>query len=109
MSVEDLKEYGRRCQAEPELKAKVQDIGMGLDHFDAHVAHAKSLGLQISMADMEALSAEAADNMELSDEALDAVAGGAHAVALMVEPPPVLVTEPPVILLVGDPKEVSDY
>ena len=112
MSIEDLKEYGRRCQEEAELKAKVQAIGVGMDHFDAHVAHAKSLGLDISVADLEALSAEAGYNMELSDDALEDVAGGAKGdgdaavwVVPIVVPGPIVVPDPPVVLIVGGGQE----
>ncbi len=78
MSVENLKEYARRCAAEPELRAKAKEIGMS--DMDEHMRHAESLGLGWTLDDMVAFRKEMIDDQgdleDLSEEDLEQVAGG---------------------------------
>ena len=79
MSVENLKEYARRCAAEPELKEKAMALGMA--DMEGHMRHAESLGLDWTMDDMAAFRKEVLDahgDIEgLDEEDLEAVTGGA--------------------------------
>ena len=78
MSVENLKEYARRCASEPELRAKAKEIG--LSDMDEHMRHAESLGLDWTLNDMVAFRKEVIDSEgdleDLSEEDLKQVAGG---------------------------------
>ncbi len=78
MSVENLKEYARRCAAEPELLAKAKEIGMS--DMEEHMRHAESLGLDWNLDDMTAFRKEMIDAEgdleDLSEEELEQVAGG---------------------------------
>lgn len=77
MSVENLKEYARRCANEPELRAKARELGMS--DLRGHMQHADSLGLDWSEGDMVALRKEVVPDEEigdLSEEDMEAVAGG---------------------------------
>ena len=78
MSVENLKEYARRCASEPELRAKAKEIGMS--DMDEHMRHAESLGLGWTLDDMVAFRKEMIDDQgdleDLSEEDLEQVAGG---------------------------------
>ena len=82
MSVENLKEYARRCAEEPELRAKAK--ALGVSDVEGHMREAGSLGLHWTMDDMVALRKEVADAVDaegeldgLSEEELEQVAGGA--------------------------------
>ncbi len=79
MSIENLKEYARRCAAEPELRAKAKEIGMS--DIDEHMRHAESLGLDWTSDDMIAFRRETIDAEgdleDLNEEELEQVAGGA--------------------------------
>ena len=78
MSLENLREYNRRCWEDPELKATANEIG-GSD-IEGHIRHASSLGLEWTKADLFAARKEAVDAEEnvadLSDKDLDRVVGG---------------------------------
>ncbi len=78
MSVENLKEYARRCTAEPELRAKAKEIG--LSDMEGHIRHAESLGLDWTLDDMAAFRKEVIDAEgdleDLSEEDLGRIAGG---------------------------------
>ncbi len=78
MSVENLKEYARRCTAEPELRAKAKEIG--LSDMDEHMRHAESLGLDWTLDDMIAFRKEVIEAEgeleDLSQEDLEQVAAG---------------------------------
>ncbi len=78
MSVENLKEYVRRCADEPELRAKAKEIG--ISDMDEHMRHAESLGLDWTKGDLvdfrkEVIDAEG-DLEDLSQEDLEQVAAG---------------------------------
>ncbi len=79
MSVEDLKEYARRCATEPELRAAARELGAS--DIEGHVRHAAGLGLDWTMDDMAAFRKEVLDAEgdfdSLSEEELEQVAGGA--------------------------------
>jgi predicted ribosomally synthesized peptide with nif11-like leader len=77
MSVENLKKYAKLCAENEEAGKKAKEID-GKD-LEGRIAHAKSLGLEISKADFEALAKEIGldGKKELSDEDLEKVAGGA--------------------------------
>jgi predicted ribosomally synthesized peptide with nif11-like leader len=76
MSVENLKKYGKMCSENEEVRNKAKEIG--LKDLEGQIAHAKSLGLDISKEDFEALAKEAQldGKSELSEEDLKKVAGG---------------------------------
>lgn len=78
MSLENVKEYVRRCVTEPELRDKARAIG--LTDADEHMRHAKSLGLEWTRRDMVNFRNEVVgpddDLADMSDEELEMVAGG---------------------------------
>ena len=76
MSVENLKKYGKLCEEDEKVRAKAKEIG--LQDFDGQIAYAKTLGLEFSKEDAEALAKEAGLDKkdELNEEDLKKVAGG---------------------------------
>jgi predicted ribosomally synthesized peptide with nif11-like leader len=76
VSVENLKKYGKLCEEDEKVRAKAKEIG--LQDMDGQIAYAKSLGLEFSKEDIEALAKEAGLDKkdELSGEDLEKVAGG---------------------------------
>ena len=78
MSVENLKEYARRCATDPELRAAARDIGMA--DMDEHMRHAESMGLAWGRGDLVAFQKEIIDPdggiVDLSEEELEQVAAG---------------------------------
>ena len=86
MSVENLKEYARRCAEDPELRAVARDIGMA--DMDEHMRHAEGLGLDWNRNDMVAFRKEVIDEdedlVDLTEEELERVAGGSAATTVAV-------------------------
>ena len=84
MSLENLKEYARRCATEPELRAKAKEIGMS--DAEEHMRHAESLGLDWTLDDMAAFRQEMIDDQgeleDLSEEELEKVAGGVVSITI---------------------------
>ncbi len=74
MSVENLKEYARRCAADPELREKAKSIGA--TNVDEQIAHSKSMGLVWTREDINEFNKEMQAEGELSEEDLEDVAGG---------------------------------
>lgn len=74
MSVENLKEYARRCAADPDLRAKAKAIGM--TNLDGQIVNAQSLGLDWTKDDFAGFTKEMQAEGELSEEDLENVAGG---------------------------------
>jgi predicted ribosomally synthesized peptide with nif11-like leader len=76
MSVENLKKYGQLCEEDEEVRHKAKEIG--INDLGGQIAHAKTLGLEFSKEDVEALAKEAGvdGKNELSEEDLKKVAGG---------------------------------
>jgi predicted ribosomally synthesized peptide with nif11-like leader len=76
MSVENLKKYGQLCAEDKKIRAKAKEIG--IQDIDGQIAYGKSLGLEFSKEDFEALAKEAEINgkEELSEKELQKVAGG---------------------------------
>jgi predicted ribosomally synthesized peptide with nif11-like leader len=76
MSVENLKKFGQMCAEDEKVRARAKEIG--LQDIDRQISYAKSLGLEFSREDFEALAKEAVidEKNELSDEELEGVAGG---------------------------------
>ena len=74
MSLADLKEYGKRCVEEPDLRKKAKEIG--LEDIAGQIANAKTLGLTFTVHDLMALAKEVGTTQELTEEQLQAVAGG---------------------------------
>jgi predicted ribosomally synthesized peptide with nif11-like leader len=74
--VENLKKYGQLCTEQEEVRKKAKEIG--LQDFDGQIAYAKTLGLEFSQEDCEALAKETGLDKkdELSEEELQKVAGG---------------------------------
>jgi predicted ribosomally synthesized peptide with nif11-like leader len=81
--MENLKQYGKMCAEDEKVRAKAKKIG--LQDIDGQIAYAKSLGLEFSREDMEALSKEAGlgEKDELSEEDLKKVAGGVWTLTLL--------------------------
>ena len=84
MSVENLKEYARRCAAEPELRDTARTLGVA--DVEGHMEYAESLGLDWTRTDVltfrkEMINAEG-DLEDLSEEELEQVAAGAFSVTL---------------------------
>ena len=79
MSLENLKEYARRCATDPELLAAARTIGM--TDIEEHMRHAGSLGLDWTRNDLVAFRKEVTDDesddlVDLTEEELERVAGG---------------------------------
>jgi hypothetical protein len=74
MSVDALKEYGRRCATDPALARRAKEIG--IDNVQGQIEHARSLGLNWTTDDMAALARETGAGAELSEAQLERVAGG---------------------------------
>lgn len=79
MSVENLKEYARRCATDPELRAVAKEIG--ISDLDEHMRHSESMGLDWDRGDLVAFWREMTDSGEgdladLSEEELEEIAGG---------------------------------
>ena len=86
MSLENLKEYARRCATDPELLAAARTIGM--TDIEEHMRHAGSLGLDWTRNDLAAFRREVTDDdtddlVDLTEEELERVAGGAVAATLV--------------------------
>ena len=78
MSVENLKEYARRCATEPELLAKAKEFGMA--DIGEHMRQSCSLDLDWTREDLVAFRKEVVDAEgdleDLGEEELEQVAGG---------------------------------
>ena len=78
MSVENLKEYARRCASEPELAAEAKAIG--LEDLEGQMRHAGSLGLAWGEDDLAAFRSEVTNAEgeieDISEDELSKVAGG---------------------------------
>jgi predicted ribosomally synthesized peptide with nif11-like leader len=74
MSVADLKEYGKRASTDPAVRAKAKSIG--LQDIKGQAEYAKTLGLDFTAEDMKTLAREVQPKGELTDDQLNAVAGG---------------------------------
>jgi predicted ribosomally synthesized peptide with nif11-like leader len=74
MSLENLKEYGRRAATDDTVKARAKAIG--LQDMSRHMEYASSLGLDFDQDDVNALAKEAQGSEELSEDQLETVAGG---------------------------------
>ncbi|MDR1966347.1 MAG: Nif11-like leader peptide family RiPP precursor [Synergistaceae bacterium] len=76
MSVENLKKYGQLCAEDEKVCKRVKEIGV--NDVDGQIAYGKSLGLEFSREDVEALASESGidGKDELSEEDLKKVAGG---------------------------------
>ena len=74
MSVADLKAYGKRAATDPVVRAKAKEIG--LQNVAGQAAYAKTLGLNFTAEDLQALAKEVKPKGELSEDQLSKVAGG---------------------------------
>ena len=77
MSLEDLKEYVRRCASDPEMRQAAREIGT--ENLDEHIDVSRELGLEWDRGDLVAFRAELVGGDELEDldqEELEAIAGG---------------------------------
>jgi len=74
MSIEAIKEEGKKCREDGEMKKKAEEIGMG--DTDALIAYGKEKGFDFSKDDMTALGKETQAEGELSEGDLEQVAGG---------------------------------
>ena len=78
MSVENVKEYARRCATDPELRARAKELGMA--DMEEHMRQSESLGLDWTRGDLVAFRKEMIDAEggleDLSEEELADIAGG---------------------------------
>jgi len=74
MSVEALKEFGKKCLEDGEMKDKVKEIG--LKNMGSIMSYAKEKGFDFNEDDMKALGKETQAEGELSESDLEQVAGG---------------------------------
>jgi predicted ribosomally synthesized peptide with nif11-like leader len=74
MSIENLKEYARRCAADPDLRDKAKSIGA--TNVPGQIEHAESMGLHWTASDLVEFQKEMQAEGELSEEDLEQVAGG---------------------------------
>jgi predicted ribosomally synthesized peptide with nif11-like leader len=95
VSVEHLKKYGQLCAKNMEVREKAKEIGV--KDLDGQIAHAKTLGLEFSREDLEALAKEVGlgGENELNEEELKKVAGGVIAITTIVARPWVGNAPPP--------------
>ena len=106
MSVENLKEYARRCATEPELRAVARELGAS--DLEGHVRHAASLGLDWTMDDMVAFRKEMLDAEDgsgsLTEEELEQTVGGTSTIsaAAVVAGSAAVATTGGVVATVGD-------
>ena len=86
MSVENLKKYGKLCAEDEKVRSKAKEIG--LQDLEGHIAYGKTLGLEFTKEDFEALGKEAGLDKkdELSEEDLKKVAGGGSATLVGILP-----------------------
>ena len=92
MSLDNLKEYARRCATQPEMLEAAREIGM--HDIEKHMSHAESLGLEWNKGDWLAFRDEVidirdnakheSDLEDLSEEELELVAGGLFSVTVVV-------------------------
>ena len=79
MSLENVKEYARRCGSDPELRKNARAIG--IENIDEHIRVAADMGLDWSWSDLKAFQKELSAAQEgvedLSEQELEEVAGGA--------------------------------
>ena len=91
MSLENLKEYARRCATQPEMLEAAREIG--IHDVGKHMSHAESLGLEWDKSDWLAFRDEVVDIKDkaqresdledLSEEELELVAGGLFSVTVV--------------------------
>ena len=78
MSVENVKEYARRCATDPELRARAKELGMA--DMEEHMRQAENLGLDWTRGDLVIFRKEMIDAEgsleDLSEEELEQIAGG---------------------------------
>ena len=75
MSVEDAKQYGQMIMEKEEVRKRAKEIGIA--DVEGQIAHARTLELDFTAEDLQALAKEAGfSEDELSDEQLESIAGG---------------------------------
>jgi predicted ribosomally synthesized peptide with nif11-like leader len=75
MSVEDAKQYGKMIVEKEEVRKRAKEIGIA--DVEGQIAHARTLGLEFTTDDLQALAQEAGFSKdELSEEQLESIAGG---------------------------------
>ena len=85
MSLENLKEYARRCATEPEMRQSAREIG--IEDVEEHMSLAESLGLKWGRKDMLAYRRELVEGDDLEDisqEDLEQIAGGVCTITAVV-------------------------
>jgi len=74
MSLEHVKAYAACCVNDDGARVRAKEIGH--DDLDGHIAHAKEQGFDISADDMNSLRDELVASGDLTDQQLEAAAGG---------------------------------
>ena len=86
MSVENLKEYARRCANEPELRDTAKTFG--IMNIDEHMNQSESIGLEWDRGDLAAFQREVieaeGDLQDLDEEDLAKIAGGICTITAVV-------------------------
>jgi predicted ribosomally synthesized peptide with nif11-like leader len=74
MSLDALKDFGKKVMEDADLKAKAKKVGM--ENVDGIIALAKENGFDISKEDFIAAAKEAQSSDELNEDDLEKIAGG---------------------------------
>jgi len=74
MSLDALKDFGKKVMEDADLKAKAKKVG--LENVDGIIALAKENGFDISKEDFVAAAKEVQSSGELSEEDLEKISGG---------------------------------
>ncbi len=91
MSVENLKEYAKRCANDPQTLQAAKEFG--IHDIEKHIGLSESLGLKWDMDDWSKFQHEVTENLtneemevdmeELNEEELELVAGGLFSVTIV--------------------------
>ena len=85
MSLENFKEYVRRCASDPEMRQAAKEFGT--ENLDEHINVSRGLGLEWDRNDLAAFRTELVGSDELEDldqEELEAIAGGVCTITAVV-------------------------
>ena len=74
MSLDALKDFGKKVMEDADLKAKAKKVG--IENVDGIIDLARENGFDISKEDFEAAAKEAQSSDELNEDDLEKIAGG---------------------------------
>ena len=91
MSLENLKEYARRCATDPEMTAMAKEIG--IEDIGQHISYSESMGLEWDKDDWLAFREEVVERQrqfkddydleDLGEDELEMIAGGLFSVTVV--------------------------